>query len=133
MQCFLSRAKPLFAAGSVDAVCVLEQIELQIANVKEDAFSRKEILERVEKWLAARDEESWLEDYNRVSCLHLHFRFSFHQICCSICFHFQDENRYNAGRGTHLNLKRAEKARALVSKMPGNYGSHSREMRNLLP
>lgn len=59
----------LFYAGSVDPACVLEQIELQVAQVKEEAFSRKEILERVEKWLAACDEESWLEEYNRVSNL----------------------------------------------------------------
>lgn len=56
-------------AGSVDAACVLEQIELQIAKVKEEAFSRKEILEKVEKWLAACEEESWLEEYNRVNHL----------------------------------------------------------------
>lgn len=31
----------------------------------------------------------------------------------------QDDNRYNAGRGAHLTLKRAEKARALVAKLPG--------------
>lgn len=31
----------------------------------------------------------------------------------------QDDNRYNAGRGAHLTLKRAEKARALVNKLPG--------------
>lgn len=31
---------------------------------------------------------------------------------------FQDENRYSAGRGAHKNLKRAEKARILVSKIP---------------
>jgi len=53
----------------VDPGCVLEQIELQVAQVKEEAFSRKEILEKVEKWLAACDEESWLEEYNRVSNL----------------------------------------------------------------
>lgn len=46
---------------------MLEQIELQIAQVKEEAFGRKEILEKVEKWLGACDEESWLEEYNRVS------------------------------------------------------------------
>ena len=46
---------------------MLEQIELQIAKVKEEAFSRKDILEKVEKWLSACDEESWLEEYNRVS------------------------------------------------------------------
>ncbi|XP_061353537.1 65-kDa microtubule-associated protein 3-like isoform X1 [Gastrolobium bilobum] len=81
-------------SGSVDPAFVLEQIELQIAQVKEEAFCRTEILEKVEKWLSSCDEETWLEEYNR------------------------DENRYNAGRGTHLNLKRAEKARALVNKIP---------------
>ncbi|XP_012072590.1 65-kDa microtubule-associated protein 3 isoform X2 [Jatropha curcas] len=82
-------------SGNVDPAGVLQQIELQIANVKEEAFSRKEILEKVEKWVAACEEECWLEEYNR------------------------DENRYNAGRGAHLTLKRAEKARSLVNKLPG--------------
>ncbi|GFQ05001.1 65-kda microtubule-associated protein 3 [Phtheirospermum japonicum] len=44
--------------------------------------------------MAACEEESWLEEYNR------------------------DDNRYNAGRGAHLALKRAEKARVLVNKLP---------------
>lgn len=52
---------------------MLEQIELQIGKVKEEAFSRKEILEKVEKWLAACDEESWLEEYNRVGDFYLPF------------------------------------------------------------
>lgn len=52
----------------MDASCVLEQIELQVAKIKEEAFSRKEVLEKVEKWLAACEEESWLEEYNRVGC-----------------------------------------------------------------
>ncbi|KAL3524191.1 hypothetical protein ACH5RR_017025 [Cinchona calisaya] len=81
-------------SGAVDAASVLEQIELQISKVKEEAFCRKEILEKVEKWMAACEEECWLEEYNR------------------------DDNRYNAGRGAHLTLKRAEKARALVNKLP---------------
>lgn len=51
----------------MDPASVLEQIELQIAKVKEEAFSRKEILEKIDKWLAACDEECWLEEYNRVS------------------------------------------------------------------
>ncbi|XAR71788.1 hypothetical protein NMG60_11018201 [Bertholletia excelsa] len=82
-------------SGIVDPASILEQIELQIAKVKEEALSRKEILEKVDKWLAACEEECWLEEYN------------------------MDENRYNAGRGAHLTLKRAEKARALVNKLPG--------------
>jgi tRNA(Phe) wybutosine-synthesizing methylase Tyw3 len=53
-------------AGAIDPSLVLEQIEGQISIVKEEAFSRKEILERIEKWLAACEEESWLEDYNKV-------------------------------------------------------------------
>lgn len=52
----------------MDPASVLEQIELQIGNIKEEAFSRKEILEKVEKWLSACEEESWLEEYNRVGC-----------------------------------------------------------------
>ncbi|XVF22701.1 hypothetical protein REPUB_Repub12eG0193700 [Reevesia pubescens] len=81
-------------SGVIDPLYLLEQIDLQISKVREEAFSRKEILEKVEKWLAACEEESWLEEYNR------------------------DDNRYNAGRGSHLSLKRAEKARALVNKIP---------------
>lgn len=34
------------------------------------------------------------------------------------CVLLQDDNRYSAGRGAHLNLKRAEKARILVQKIP---------------
>ncbi|KAJ1407225.1 Microtubule associated protein [Sesbania bispinosa] len=85
----------LLDSESVHYDYLLEQIEHQITKTKEEALSRKEILEKVEKWLAATQEESWLEEYNR------------------------DDNRYNAGRGAHLALKRAEKARALLSKIPG--------------
>ena len=60
----------------------------------EEVFSRKEILDDIVKWLAACDEECWLEEYNR------------------------DGSRYNAGRGAHAHLKHAEKARTLVSKIP---------------
>ncbi|KVI07191.1 Microtubule-associated protein, MAP65/Ase1/PRC1 [Cynara cardunculus var. scolymus] len=82
-------------SGAIDPASLLEQIEILVGKVKEEAFSRKEILEKVEKWMAACEEECWLEEYNR------------------------DDNRYNAGRGAHLTLKRAEKARALVNKLPG--------------
>lgn len=50
----------------MDASSVLEQIEILIGKVKEEAFSRKEILEKVEKWMTACAEECWLEEYNRV-------------------------------------------------------------------
>ncbi|GMY21577.1 65-kDa microtubule-associated protein 1 [Fagus crenata] len=36
------------------------------ANAKEEALSRRDILDKVEKWMLACEEESWLEDYNRV-------------------------------------------------------------------
>ncbi|KAJ0748422.1 putative microtubule-associated protein, MAP65/Ase1/PRC1 [Helianthus annuus] len=36
----------------------------------------------------------------------------------SLCLKLHDDNRYNASRGAHLNLKRAEKARILVNKIP---------------
>ncbi|XP_057805601.1 65-kDa microtubule-associated protein 3 isoform X2 [Salvia miltiorrhiza] len=82
-------------SGIINPSYLLEELEAQISKVKEEAFSRKEILEKVQKWLAACEEECWLEEYNR------------------------DDNRYNAGRGAHLMLKRAEKARVLVNKIPG--------------
>lgn len=81
-------------SGAIDPNYLLQQMELQISKVKEEAFSRKELLEKIQKWLSACEEESWLEEYNR------------------------DENRYNAGRGTHLMLKRAERARVVVNKIP---------------
>ena len=37
-----------------------------------------------------------------------------------LCF-VQDQNRYSAAKGVHLNLKRAERARLLVSKLPCKY------------
>ncbi|KAJ1277680.1 hypothetical protein BS78_04G022000 [Paspalum vaginatum] len=86
----------MFDAIDSDAerAVILERLEVQISEAKDLEFSRKDVLERMDKWQAALEEESWLEEYNR------------------------NENRYNVGKGTHLVLKRAEKARALVSKMP---------------
>ncbi|XP_071691468.1 65-kDa microtubule-associated protein 9-like [Rutidosis leptorrhynchoides] len=81
-------------SGAVDPLYLLEQVEHHISNAKEEAFSRKDILDKIDKWLAACEEETWLEEYN------------------------MDQNRYNAGKGTHLLLKRAEKARMLVNKIP---------------
>lgn len=91
----LEDAVEAIESGAVDASIILEQMEHQVSKVKEEALSRKDLLEKVEKWLNACDEECWLEEYDR------------------------DENRYNAGKGAHLTLKRAEKARALVKKLPG--------------
>ncbi|XP_072991461.1 65-kDa microtubule-associated protein 6-like [Typha latifolia] len=84
----------LIDSGLVDPSELLENIEAQIVKAKEEALTRKEIMERVDKWLMACEEENWLEEYN------------------------QDAKRYSAGRGVHLNLKRAEKARAIINKIP---------------
>ncbi|THU73797.1 hypothetical protein C4D60_Mb04t26640 [Musa balbisiana] len=84
----------LIDSGNVEPSDLLAEMDNQISKAKEEAMSRKEILEKVEKWMSACEEESWLEDYNR------------------------DDNRYNSSRGAHLNLKRAEKARVLVNKIP---------------
>ncbi|VFQ92110.1 unnamed protein product [Cuscuta campestris] len=73
---------------------LLSSMDRQITKAKEQALSRREILEKLEKWKHASQEEIWLDEYER------------------------DENRYSAGRGAHINLKRAEKARVLVSKIP---------------
>ncbi|WVZ81346.1 hypothetical protein U9M48_028733 [Paspalum notatum var. saurae] len=84
----------LIEAGNIEPSELIADMDGQIAKAKEEALSRKDILDKVERWMSACEEESWLEDYNR------------------------DDNRYNSSRGAHLNLKRAEKARILVNKIP---------------
>ncbi|GAB2230489.1 hypothetical protein Drorol1_Dr00014757 [Drosera rotundifolia] len=84
----------LIDSGNVEPSELIADMDRQIVKAKEEAFCRKDILDKVEKWMSVCEEESWLEDYNR------------------------DENRYNASRGAHLNLKRAEKTRILVNKIP---------------
>nr|XP_023884164.1 65-kDa microtubule-associated protein 5 isoform X2 [Quercus suber] len=84
----------LIDSGNEDLSDLLSSMDDQIVKAKEQAVSRKDILDKVEKWRYATDEENWLEEYER------------------------DENRYSAGRGAHKNLKRAEKARNLVGKIP---------------
>ncbi|KAI4313635.1 hypothetical protein L6164_026594 [Bauhinia variegata] len=88
------KSSALIDSGLVDPSELLANIEAQILKVKDEALSRKEITDRIYKWLSACEEENWLEHYN------------------------QDNNRYNAGRGAHINLKRAERARVTISKIP---------------
>lgn len=57
----------LIDSGSVEPTELLADMDDQIAKAKDEAFSRKDILDKVEKWMSACEEESWLEDYNRVS------------------------------------------------------------------
>jgi protein regulator of cytokinesis 1 len=40
-----------------------------IYRAKEEATSRKDIMDKVEKWMASCDEERWLEEYSRVQWL----------------------------------------------------------------
>lgn len=84
----------LIESGNADMSELLASMDDQITKAKEQALSRKDILDKVEKWKFASEEEQWLDEYEK------------------------DDNRYSAGRGAHRNLKRAEKARALVSKIP---------------
>lgn len=55
-----------YFSGTINPTQLLEQSDLQIAKAKDEALSRKEILEKVEKWLAACQDECWLEEYNKV-------------------------------------------------------------------
>ncbi|XWS34369.1 hypothetical protein CRYUN_Cryun21dG0033400 [Craigia yunnanensis] len=89
----VEKSNALIDSGLVDPSELLANIEAQITKAKDEGLNRKEIMDRIDQWLSACEEENWLEDYN------------------------QDENRYNAGRGAHINLKRAEKARVTVSKI----------------
>ena len=56
----------LIDSGSIEPTELLADMDNQIANAKEESLSRKDILDKVEKWMSACEEESWLEDYNRV-------------------------------------------------------------------
>ncbi|KAL0643092.1 hypothetical protein Bca4012_041382 [Brassica carinata] len=84
----------LIDSGSGDLLHILASIDSQIEKAKEEALTRKEILDKVDKWKHAKKEEKWLDDYEK------------------------DENRFTAARGGHTHLKHAEEARNLISKIP---------------
>ncbi|KAF7839566.1 65-kDa microtubule-associated protein 8 [Senna tora] len=84
----------LINSGEIDHSNLLMSMDEQISRAKEEASSRKAIMEKVEKWMLACDEERWLDEYNR------------------------DENRYSVSRGAHKNLRRAERARIMVNRIP---------------
>ncbi|KAL6186341.1 hypothetical protein ACLB2K_042461 [Fragaria x ananassa] len=84
----------LLNSGEIDHADLVMSMDQQISRAEDEACSRKTIMEKVEKWMLACDEERWLEEYGR------------------------DENRYSVRRGAHKNLRRAERARVLVSKIP---------------
>lgn len=84
----------LIDSGLVNPAELMASIDEQIAKAREEHQSRREIMEKMNKWLLACDEENWLEEYNL------------------------DENRFSTGRVARLNLKRAEKARLIITKIP---------------
>ncbi|GAA0161053.1 non-motor microtubule binding protein [Lithospermum erythrorhizon] len=84
----------LINSGEMDHADLLKSMDDHISKAEEEALSRKVIMEKVEKWILARDEERWLEEYS------------------------MDENRYSVHRGAHKNLRRAERARLMVHKIP---------------
>ncbi|KAA8533306.1 hypothetical protein F0562_033161 [Nyssa sinensis] len=55
----------LINSGEIDHADLLMSTDEQILRAKEEASSRKVIMEKVEKWMLARDEERWLEEYSR--------------------------------------------------------------------
>lgn len=84
----------LINSGEIDHADLLISMDEQISKAKEESYSRKAIMEKAEKWMLAHDEERWLEEYS------------------------MDENRYSVSRGGHKNLRRAERARIAVNKIP---------------
>ncbi|ESR51279.1 hypothetical protein CICLE_v10031021mg [Citrus x clementina] len=93
-QSEMDKITNLLNSGEIDHADLLTSMDEQISRAKEEASSRKVIMEKVERWMLARDEERWLEEYS------------------------MDENRYSVSRGAHRNLRRAERARVTVKKIP---------------
>jgi protein regulator of cytokinesis 1 len=58
-----------FVPADAERALILERLEVQISEAKDLEFSRKDVLERMDKWQAALEEESWLEEYNRVRAI----------------------------------------------------------------
>lgn len=98
-QAEMDNISNLINSGEIDHADLLTSMDGQIFRAKEAASSRKIIMEKVEKWMTAREEERWLEEYDT------------------------DENRYSASRGAHKNLRRAERARVMVNKITASVDS----------
>ncbi|KAG8062375.1 hypothetical protein GUJ93_ZPchr0003g18173 [Zizania palustris] len=116
----------LIDSGLVNPSELMASIEEQIVKAKEEQQCRKEIMDKLNRWLLACEEEKWLEEYtlvgpnvtdvdlNAMAITLLELRTS------GLWFH-QDENRFNTGRIARHNLKRAEKARLIITKIPGTF------------
>ena len=57
----------LHFVGRADLSELLTNIDDRITEARELALSRKDILEKVEKWTLATEEEGWLGEYERVT------------------------------------------------------------------
>jgi len=57
--------------GLVNPSELMASIDQQIAKSREELQSRKDIMDRINKWLLACEEEQWLEEYSMV-CPNLH-------------------------------------------------------------
>jgi Ase1/PRC1/MAP65 family protein len=60
------RIMSIIDSNNFEPAELLTDMESQVLKAKEEALSRKDILERVDRWMSACEEESWLEDYSRV-------------------------------------------------------------------
>lgn len=101
---------------------VLANIDAEIFKAKQQLKGRKDIIDRMRKWVAACEEEEWLQEYNNVS---LKLNLFYVQYIITSLFgtndplQMQDPRRYSVSRGAHLNLRRAERARITITKIPG--------------
>ncbi|KAG5043031.1 hypothetical protein JHK85_007313 [Glycine max] len=80
----------LINSGEIDHSDLLLSMDEQISRAKEKASSRKAIMEKVEKWMLACNEEHWLEEYSRRSSQKLE--------TCRMCPHNGQQN----ARYTHI-------------------------------
>lgn len=67
-------------AGDADMSDILTTLDVQIENEKEEAISRKKILDKVDKLKHAKEEEKWLDDYEKVNYPHTVIKFFFMKI-----------------------------------------------------
>ncbi|KAK4797580.1 hypothetical protein SAY86_029906 [Trapa natans] len=57
-------------SGNVDLSELLDIMDHRFVKAKEQASSGRDILDRVEKWERASEEEKWLDDYEKVPLMH---------------------------------------------------------------
>ncbi|KAK6271342.1 hypothetical protein POUND7_008440 [Theobroma cacao] len=59
----------LIESGDVNLSNLLSSMDDEITKAKQEALSRKDILDKVEKWKHASEEEKWLDDYEKVNLI----------------------------------------------------------------